>query len=277
MQASDWQVDAFRSYQTYNYVNAAVTTFWIYDYIITLDDEFVFLRNARLRKTKVIYVLTRLLPFASRAVTFQYTLSSNPAPETCTTLMNTFSALETLVVLFAEVLFALRTYALWRRNRVVLALLYGGFIVATVGGIASSFLPIGPPMTVLNLPRSSVTGCFVVTPGASLAVTFAFLIALELELVTLNVTRAVFSRRETRGRLLETLVRHNIFYYACGLVFSVANVLMAVSTNYGGVFMLDDLQVYIHAIMATRMHRMLWIDSEHERFEDSQTTIAHPE
>jgi hypothetical protein len=78
-----------------------------------------------------------------------------------------------------------------------------------------------------------VTGCYQLSDGVELSLPFILLFALELGvilrdgsiymlmlfpgLITLTLTRAVQSWRITRYPLLAVLLKHNIFYYACGL------------------------------------------------------------
>jgi len=119
-----------------------------------------------------------------------------------------------------------------------------------------------------------VTGCFVLVPGLSLAVSYVFLAALEIELILLNAVRGIGVRRETKARFVEILIRTNTIYYIAGLGFSIANLIMAIFANYGNVSLLEDLQIYMHAILATRMHRMLWFHSEYEIYDSADSTIT---
>ncbi|KAG2341869.1 hypothetical protein BDR05DRAFT_964945 [Suillus weaverae] len=88
---------------------------------------------------------------------------------------------------------------------------------------------------------------------------FVLLFVFQLGLVSLTLIRVVQSWRSTKGHLHAVLVKHYIFYYACGLFLSVLNVLMPVifsgSTYYT---VLEDMQVFILANLATRMHLDLW-------------------
>jgi len=93
---------------------------------------------------------------------------------------------------------------------------------------------------------------------------YSFLLALEIELVVLNIVRGIRVRRETGARFTEVLVRHNVLYYVCGMVFTIINVTTGILGNYGNVAIFEDLQIYMHATLSTRMHRTLWFDSEHE-------------
>ncbi|EIW86185.1 hypothetical protein CONPUDRAFT_148287 [Coniophora puteana RWD-64-598 SS2] len=237
----DWDEDAIlRSYQTRNYIGVAITMFWLYDYLIEINAEWIFMRYAKLRKTKVIYLLTRLLPFAAHGARLTYDLSASPASTTCHRLSSAMNAFAILIVILAEVLFSLRTYALWRRSRTVLILLIGSFAAAIAGGIAVWYIPAGTTDSATETdvflpPTSSVTGCASVSPGISAALSYSFLLVVEIELIILNVMKGVRVRRETRARFVEILIGHNVLYYVCGTVFTVINVTMGILGGYGDV------------------------------------------
>jgi hypothetical protein len=61
------------------------------------------------------------------------------------------------------------------------------------------------------------------------------------------------------------LVKHNIFYYACALLFSAVNVLLPIllSNMYFVYSSLESFQIFILAILATRMHLHLWHTERH--------------
>ncbi|KAG1729050.1 hypothetical protein EDB19DRAFT_1744979 [Suillus lakei] len=74
----------------------------------------------------------------------------------------------------------------------------------------------------------------------------------------LTLIPAVQNWRMTNGRLYFSLTKHNIFYYTCGLSFSVANIFTSLLLHYAYHAMLHDFQSIVLAILATRMHRHLW-------------------
>jgi len=54
------------------------------------------------------------------------------------------------------------------------------------------------------------------------------------------------------------LLKHNIFYYACGLFFSALNIFASLVLKYAYSSLLQNFQIIILAILATRMHLHLW-------------------
>ncbi|KAG1730449.1 hypothetical protein EDB19DRAFT_2042011 [Suillus lakei] len=74
----------------------------------------------------------------------------------------------------------------------------------------------------------------------------------------------VQSWRSIKGHLHAVLVKHNIFYYACGLFLSAVNVLAPVLFSDPAYYaLLEDLQAFILAILATPMHLNLWHIDRH--------------
>ncbi|KAG2356029.1 hypothetical protein BDR07DRAFT_1424500 [Suillus spraguei] len=77
--------------------------------------------------------------------------------------------------------------------------------------------------------------------------------------------RVIQNWRSAKCPLYVMLVKHNIFYYACGLLFSAVNVLLPLllADGYSLYFSLEGLQIFILAILATRMHLHLWHSEGH--------------
>ncbi|KAG2132934.1 uncharacterized protein EDB93DRAFT_1175465 [Suillus bovinus] len=102
---------------------------------------------------------------------------------------------------------------------------------------------------------------------------FIFLFVFQLGLVSLTLIRVIQSWRSAKGDLYAIFVKHNLFYYACGFIFSVVNLIMPVLfPNSAYYIVLEDLQVCILRILATRMHLHLW--HTHQHMHDSDALIC---
>ncbi|KAG2030570.1 hypothetical protein BDR03DRAFT_987014 [Suillus americanus] len=149
-------------------------------------------------------------------------------------------------------LFVLRTYALWDNNKIVLATMVTTFLAVVISSTSFAFA------TTANAP------C----------------------LMCLTLIRAIQNWRSTNGNLYAVLVKHNIFYYACGLCFSAVNILTLQLFQYGYQAMFQEyaflsccklfltaptntylptytFQFIVLAILATRMHLHLWHTDRH--------------
>ncbi|KAG2123944.1 hypothetical protein BD769DRAFT_896297 [Suillus cothurnatus] len=77
-------------------------------------------------------------------------------------------------------------------------------------------------------------------------------------LISLTLICAIQMWRTTNSRLYVVILKHNVFYYACGLVFSMVDVLTSLLLDYAYSGMFQDFHIIVHAILATRMHLHLW-------------------
>ncbi|KAG2038800.1 hypothetical protein BDR03DRAFT_981321 [Suillus americanus] len=218
-----------------------------------------------------IAAATSLQFFAYIYVTF----ISNETPGKCRVLDNICLGFGILSVVCSEGYFALRTCALWNNDRILLAAVLSTFLVssksthhtkATGRCISQTFIgaSIGIAFTT-TAPAAyaasaipGITGCYQSSTSFRLFIPFILLSAFELGLLTLTLIRAIQNWRETPGRLYVVLVQHNIFYYTCGFLLSVANMFTSLLLHYSYHAILDDFQFVILAILATRMHRHLW-------------------
>ncbi|KAG2032035.1 hypothetical protein BDR03DRAFT_971176 [Suillus americanus] len=170
--------------------------------------------------------------------------------------------------------FVLRTCALWHNNRIVhVGMLSTAFamVVTSVGIrfaiIATSYV------TTSTIP--SIPGCSWSSNGVLYFTLFVFLFVFQLGLVSLTLIRVIQSWRSAKGNLHAALVNHNIFYYACGLMLSAVNVLMPVLfPNSAYYIVLEDLQICVLRIIATRMHLHLWHLDRHMHDSDALMNIS---
>ncbi|KAG2089465.1 uncharacterized protein F5147DRAFT_658414 [Suillus discolor] len=138
--------------------------------------------------------------------------------------------------------FALRTYALWDNNRIVLLGLLSTAFVMVVTSVGIRFTIIATSnITTSTIP--GIQGCSWSPSGVLYLMLFIFLFVFQLGLVSLTLIRVIQSWRSSKGHLYAALVKHNIFYYTCGLLFSAINVIMPVLfPNSAYYIVLEDLQ-----------------------------------
>jgi hypothetical protein len=171
------------------------------------------------------------------------------------------SGLGVISVICSECFFILRTYALWNKNRILLITILSVFFTFLVVSFIIDFTAAIPAAYVTStIP--GITGCYDSTTSTSfqLFIQFLLLSVFQLGLVMLTLIRAIQNWRINinSSRLFVVLVKHNIFYYTCGFLFSVVNIITPLLLQYAYHTMLYDFQVIILAILATRMHRYLW-------------------
>ncbi|KAG2124040.1 hypothetical protein DEU56DRAFT_40618 [Suillus clintonianus] len=219
MEYSADNVAVARILQYISYIYMALATLWTYDYVCSLHEESNFLLRSRWTKVKTLYIITRYVPFCLITTNLLLTLAPNENPDPCCSL----------------------------------------FLPSSYHSSAFGFplLPLLIVFTTSAIP--GITGCYRTANSILLTMPFILLFVFQLGLVSLTLIRAIQSWKSSRGPLYVILVRHNIFYYVCGLLLSAVNVLVPMLFSDSAYHsFLEDLEVYILAILATRMHLHLW-------------------
>ncbi|OJA17502.1 hypothetical protein AZE42_09410 [Rhizopogon vesiculosus] len=244
-----------------------MATFWAYDYACSLDHEWTFLLGTRWTKIKGLYVVTRYVPFLFFIGHLYLNFIPNENPDKCqmlNTVCETYyqssapnniyalgqqqhRALSNAVHLFCE---SHTLTALQARGRCISQ----GAIVASIAVVSTTIAT--APYETSGIP--GITGCYQGTGSFRLFfVPFLLLLAIELGLLCLTLIRAIQSWR-TGNALYSVLLKHNIFYYACGPFFSMVNMLITLLLEYAYNALFQNFQIIILAILATRMHLHLW-------------------
>ncbi|KAG2121874.1 hypothetical protein DEU56DRAFT_90942 [Suillus clintonianus] len=156
------------------------------------------------------------------------------------------------------VFFVLRTYALWNKNRMILVVMSSTLFAIFVSFNSIWFSAIATS-NVMTSTIPGITGCYRSSRSVQFFMPFLLIFVLQLGLASLSLTCAIKSWRSAKGPLHAILMKHNIFYYVCSLFLSTVNILVPIlfsDSAYYSVF--EDLEVFILAILATRMHLHLW-------------------
>ncbi|KAG1721741.1 hypothetical protein EDB19DRAFT_2029520 [Suillus lakei] len=197
-------------------VYISITTFWTYDYICSLHEEWRFLLVSHRTKVKGLYIVTRYVPFLLLATNLYLSFIPNETPSKCRVLDNICSGFGILSAVCSEGFFVLRTCALWNNNRILVVAMLFTVITFVAASIGISFATTAPaPYAISTIP--GITGCYQRSSSLELFIPFLLLSAFELGLLTLTLTRAIQNWRINTSRLYVVLVKHNIFYYTCGL------------------------------------------------------------
>ncbi|KAG2114239.1 uncharacterized protein F5147DRAFT_758926 [Suillus discolor] len=262
MEYSTDDVTAARSLQFATYIYTSMAAFWTYDYACSLHEEWSFLLRSQWNKMKSLYIVTRYLPFILLITDLYMSFTSNENPAKCGMLANISSGFGMLLAVCSECFFILRTYALWNRNRILLAAILGTFF---------SFLAASVSITVdttvsaayTTSPIPGITGCYQSSTSDQIFIPFLLFSVFELGLMILTLIRAIQSWRRNSSRLYVVLMNHNIFYYACAFLFSVMNIFTSLLLQDTYRTVLNGFQFLTLAIVAVRMHIHLWQTNQH--------------
>ncbi|KAG2359704.1 hypothetical protein BDR07DRAFT_1462402 [Suillus spraguei] len=256
-------IAAARSMQVIVYIFTSTVTFWIYDYARSFHEEWSFLLRSNWNKVKALYIVTRYVPFILLTAVLYMGLSSNENTDKCRLLSNICSGLVLISCVSSESLFILRTCALWNNNRILLVAMLITFLTFIGVSASVTFSTTAASATYATSPVPGITGCYWSSGSVQLFIPYLLTSAFELGLMILTLIRAIQSWKTNPSHLYIALVKHNIFYYMCGFLLSVANILASLLLDYSYNDILQVLQFIILAVLATRMHLNLWHVNRH--------------
>ncbi|KAH7930236.1 hypothetical protein BV22DRAFT_1055566 [Leucogyrophana mollusca] len=255
-------------------IEVSIATIWVYDYIITLADEITFISNSKWRKVKMLYILCRYLPFLLIGLNTYQVLQPEVELDMCQTYDELNSWLEGVILVSSECMFILRTYAIWERNRRILTVLLCSFFAILIP-VVYVMINYDSSTVVTSPPVPNISSCYNAGQSHVIVVAYILLVVAELEILLFTLYRAIRHFRHPRGgsHLMNILIQHNIFYFSCGLIFSLLVILTIalLPDPYGD--MTSNLQVAIHALLVTRMHLELW-KSDRAQIDIDFTDIA---
>ncbi|KAG1728321.1 hypothetical protein EDB19DRAFT_1913823 [Suillus lakei] len=239
----------------HQYICMAQVTFWTYDYACLLHEEWTFLLRSRWTRIKGLYIIARYVPFFLSTAYLWLTLTPDENVNTCRMLTNIYACFAVISLTCSECFFILRTYALWDNNRIVLVAMMLTLFATIVSSIVIVFIASATSdVTTSAIP--GIPGCSLHAQDVRFFLPYIILFVFQLGLISLTLIRVIQSWRLAKGHLHAILVKHNICYYACGLPLNVLLPILVSDPIYYS--LLQDSQVFILAILATRMHLHLW-------------------
>ncbi|KAG1728318.1 hypothetical protein EDB19DRAFT_162161 [Suillus lakei] len=247
----------------HQYMYTALATLWTYDYACSLHEEWTFLLRSRWTKIKGLYIIARYVPFFLITAYLWLYLAANENLSKCRTLNDISACFAVISLTCSECFFILRTYALWNNNRIVLITMMSILFAVIVASIGVAFnANATSDVTTSAIP--GITGCSQSPQGVPFFSSFIMLFLFQLGLISLTLIRVIKSWRSAKVHLYGVLVKHNIYYYTCGLLLSVANFLLLMLLS-DSIYhpLLEGFEVCILAILATRMHLHLWHIDRH--------------
>ncbi|TCD64291.1 hypothetical protein EIP91_004269 [Steccherinum ochraceum] len=193
---------------------------------------------------KALYLYTRYLAIVDILIPIPFHFYVGITPVQCKTLFSLVSAFNLFGIACAEVIMAIRTWALWERSRNIGLGLFATAIVVltTVGYIEGAFmksvaLEVFPSAT--RLP-----GCILVAENPALGASFIVVILVEILLVVLTLIKGVQRFQlaglyRSRG-LVHTLYRDGVLFFIYNLGISILNFVLVVTIpNYGSQIMIE--------------------------------------
>ncbi|KLO06937.1 hypothetical protein SCHPADRAFT_672524 [Schizopora paradoxa] len=228
----DFIEDVFRMVHVLQYTTIITITLVVYEYLIKLDCEVHHLWGRRVSFGGILLALCRYLPFINIYQIIVFFSLKDTDPTDCVVgdrLVSAFVYVE--FILSIAVLFT-RTYAVWRGERFVLAVI----VVVLLGSFAGSFYVVFSFLSSTKAaPFELSTPCLIILGNDDVWIALVFLIFCETLALGLLLVKSVQHAKATKCLVVIDTQRHSILaimaqdgigYFACTLAVTSANLVV---------------------------------------------------
>ncbi|KAJ7115357.1 hypothetical protein C8R44DRAFT_223330 [Mycena epipterygia] len=234
----------------YGYIGSLTILF--FDYFLTLNLEATLVWPSRLSISKVLFLLSRYLPFLEVPLSGYYTFAPNASLSHCFAVNSAIIVTRLVGIAIAEAILLLRTFALSGRQLQVLQV-FGTIYTLGVStsAITLSLFIAGSKYDVppLNLPGCDLAGGSFILVG----IPFIIIVLNEMALMGYTLYLGVKTYRDTHSVLVATLYRDGIIYFLFLSIGSLINLVILVAGPPHMQDLLNNLLRVVHAIFSCRI------------------------
>jgi len=257
------------------YFNFIGSTMFIYDYFLTLPSEVNLVWPAPWNLMKVLFIVTRYLPFADVVVHLYYHLQSRPTAAAC---LNTFIISSWLFyagTATSELILTLRTWAVWNRDwRLSIGLPI--FFALYLGVNIPFILKFLKSLKFMALPTPAMLGCVAIKGSHIVSICWTLLLVYEGGIFFLMLIKGIRTYKNGGDSdLFRVVYRDGVLYYLYLFAFSIANVIVVATVPPGLQVVLIMCERVLHPILACRV--LLDIRAQVTKNSDSAFLTAPPQ
>ncbi|KAM5533279.1 hypothetical protein V8D89_013056 [Ganoderma adspersum] len=229
--------DWVQSFRENNYLSVAAFTLLYYDYALTFTDEVnYFWKSASLSLFSTFFVINRYLGLIGTIpIIVEYFVD---LPETSCRRLQLYHQFFSMVIqgLIASMLL-LRTYALYERNKAILALLVITFVGAAIASLAA-MLPIsGTKYATSTMPEwdppNQCDLSLTVARGIRFSIGWGAMLWFDTAVFLLTLVRALRTHDRLSGGILEVLLRDGTIYFGIMVGLNVSNIVTFLAIPVG--------------------------------------------
>ncbi|KLO09661.1 hypothetical protein SCHPADRAFT_943473 [Schizopora paradoxa] len=235
----------------YTFVSAVVLL--LYDTIINLPDEIDFIWYHGWSVGKVLYILTRYSCFFDAVVVLWYSFSTSLSSESCRILYEMTNWSMTVGVIMCQVVFIIRTYAIWGKNNLILAYLSAVEVTAVVASIIE-LNQSNRSVIFVPSPSQAIVPCVPILGNNKLFICFSIVMVVELNILCLSLIKGFSQWKRESTPLVHTLYRDGVVYFAVLFSISLMNLIFVLKTfNTPYFYIVAEPQRVFHSVLASRV------------------------
>ncbi|KLO09660.1 hypothetical protein SCHPADRAFT_1000121 [Schizopora paradoxa] len=235
----------------YTFLSAIVLL--LYDAVINLSDEISLIWRQRWSFGKVLYIVTRYGCFIDAAVALLYGFSASLSIESCRAVYQIANWMMTFGVHICQVVLILRTYAIWDRNRVLLAYLCTVQLGAIIASIILLYFS-NRSVVFVPSPSPALVSCVPILRDNKLFIDYCLVLVVESNFLIILLVKGISQWRIKSTPLVHALYRDGIVYFVVLFSVSLINVIFverAFNTPY--FYIATEHQRVFISIFASRL------------------------
>ncbi|KIK43097.1 hypothetical protein CY34DRAFT_11947 [Suillus luteus UH-Slu-Lm8-n1] len=224
--------------QITKYTNIGSLAILVFDYCITFQDEVQWTWFRRWDLIRVIFTISRYLPFVGSGMTAYAALRvSGPCPPSLAE-----NIIHILCIIAAEGLLVIRTWAFWKKSKKLLIGLLTYSMATVIGAVAMNILPNHQLISTGNDHAGRTVGHL--TYKKNLIV-----------ILVLTAYKWFYDYRdsEIQSSIVTAVYGGSMLYMLCIIAITVTNVIIDAALPVGFTNMFDTLQLVIHSVLASRI------------------------
>ncbi|KAJ3572590.1 hypothetical protein NP233_g2982 [Leucocoprinus birnbaumii] len=236
-----------------NYCNVASITIMALDWLLTFEMEVSLIWTAKWNTTKILYFLTRYLPFIDTSIVIYHQFGYALPVSVCKTTYQYAAFMFVFGMAFAELILTLRTWAVWEKDRRLTYALPALFAAVWISGftIIGFYLRSTHHMA---SPVPQLFGCIVQDANQILASCYILLMGYDACILALMVVRGIAAFRSGGdSQFMRVVYSDGIIYYIYLFTLSFVNTIIILKLPGDYVNLMVMVERVIHSVLACRV------------------------
>ncbi|TFK22768.1 hypothetical protein FA15DRAFT_622014 [Coprinopsis marcescibilis] len=246
--------DVFFARKTVSYMNVASACIMFYEHIITLDEEFMSIWQARWTVSKVLYILMKYSGFVQVGIIlWQQTYEPAPGDTSCLVSFHITAWLIVISIGVGELLLSVRTWAVWKKPRLMGGLLLL-FWLAAWGAIFAILAIFLQTVRFDHVPNAPFTGCFITFGNPIFFLDWLILLVYDTVMLVLILIPAYKAYKAGgSSQFVRAVYKDGIIYYVYLFALSALNILVVVKLPFDLSTLLTQMERVLHAVLTGRV------------------------
>jgi len=237
-----------------DFVYISASALLIYDFLLMLPREVTYVwQSPRYSYTTVLYIITRYIPIIDVALVLHNQLYPDARVDVCEITWPIAAWLYVFEMVFAECILALRTWAIWARNKKV-GILLSTLMVCNLIVQCIYVNKFVKAMKFAPSPYPGYRGCFLTEASRILWVNYATLTIIEASVLAILAVSCFRAHRfGHRNKVLNVIHKDGILFYVYLLCLTAANLGIILRLPLELMTLLSPLEDVLYSVLTSRI------------------------